>query len=86
MFSLFSSSEFSPDDARRLRRIEEKLDLLLRHLGIEYEDRATGKLSDAVRTHIEAGRKIEAIKALREETGLGLREAKDAVEAYMRDH
>jgi ribosomal protein L7/L12 len=31
----------------------------------------------------DPGRKISAIKAYREETGLGLKEAKDAVEAWM---
>lgn len=31
---------------------------------------------------VAAGRIIEAIKLLREETGLGLKEAKDAVDAY----
>lgn len=31
---------------------------------------------------LEAGQKIEAIKRLREQTGLGLKEAKEAVEAH----
>ena len=35
---------------------------------------------------IEAGRKIEAIKLLRERSNLGLKEAKHAVEAYERHH
>ena len=35
---------------------------------------------------IRAHRKIEAIKMLRELRGLGLKEAKDAVEAYERDN
>ena len=43
-------------------------------------------LSDAVIAAIQQGRKIEAIKLLREETGLGLKEAKHAVEAYERGH
>jgi hypothetical protein len=34
--------------------------------------------------HLRHGRKIEAIKIVREATGLGLKEAKDAVEAYVR--
>jgi ribosomal protein L7/L12 len=34
---------------------------------------------------IAAGRKIEAIRLLRERTGLGLKEAKDAIEAMERD-
>jgi ribosomal protein L7/L12 len=33
---------------------------------------------------IAAGRKIEAIKLLRERTGIGLREARDAIEAMER--
>ena len=34
-----------------------------------------------LREHLKAGRKIEAIKAYREATDVGLKEAKDAVEA-----
>ena len=43
-------------------------------------------LSAAVVASIQSGRKITAIKILREETGLGLKEAKHAVEAYQRAH
>ena len=39
-----------------------------------------------VREAIHANRKIEAIKLLREHNGMGLKEAKDAVEAYIRDN
>ena len=35
---------------------------------------------------LQQGRKIEAIKAAREEHGLGLAEAKDMVEAWARAH
>ncbi len=42
------------------------------------------EVSDQVIAAIEAGRKIEAIKTLREETGLGLSEAKDAVDSLTR--
>ncbi|MFW5431508.1 MAG: ribosomal protein L7/L12 [Methylophilaceae bacterium] len=35
---------------------------------------------------IKSGRKIQAIKLLREKTGLGLKEAKETVEAYMDNH
>ncbi len=40
--------------------------------------------SDRVREAVTAGRKIEAIKLLREETGMGLKEAKHAVEDLQR--
>jgi hypothetical protein len=36
-----------------------------------------------IATHLAAGRKIEAIKAVREASGLGLREAKELVERGM---
>ena len=39
-----------------------------------------GDLSMRIREAIFAGRKIEAIKLHREQTGLGLKESKDAVE------
>ena len=44
------------------------------------------RLSEAVVACIESGRKIEAIKLLREESGVGLAEAKQAVDAYVRRH
>lgn len=42
------------------------------------------EISDRVIAAIDAGHKIEAIKILREETGLGLSEAKDAVDSLAR--
>jgi hypothetical protein len=36
--------------------------------------------SQAVKNAVDAGRKIEAIKLYREETGVGLKEAKDAID------
>jgi hypothetical protein len=74
-----------PSDGARLRRLEAKVDLILRHLGLEYKDPATpGGLSEEVKALADdPGRKIEAIKLHREQTGLGLKEAKDAVETYM---
>jgi hypothetical protein len=77
-------ARFQPSDLVRFRRLEAKVDLILRHLGLEYKDPATpGELSEAVKALADDSRKIEAIKMLREQTGLGLKEAKDAVETYM---
>jgi hypothetical protein len=81
MFSLFSSAELSQADATRLRRIEQKLDLILTHLGLEFV--ASSGLDDEARRLADAGRKIEAIKA-HEATGAGLADAKEAVEDYLR--
>ena len=42
------------------------------------------EISDQVLAAIDAGRKIDAIKTLREETGLGLKEAKEVVDSLVR--
>jgi hypothetical protein len=79
-----ASTDWRPSDAYRLFRLERKLDLILKHLGIEYaEPAAPGGLSEEVRRLAHSATKIRAIKLHREQTGLGLKEAKDAVEAYM---
>lgn len=57
---------------------ERKLDRLLAHLGVDPHP----PLSDRVKELARAGHTIEAIKAVREETGAGLAEAKAAVESY----
>jgi hypothetical protein len=75
---------FQPSDVARLRRLEAKVDLILEHLGLEYKDPATpGGLSEEVKVLADdPARRIDAIKLHREQTGLGLKEAKDAVDAY----
>ena len=72
----FSQRMPSSDD---LRRIEKKLDLIMSRLGLEYQP-----LTEQVRRAADNGKKIEAIRLYREETGLGLVDAKEDVEAYMR--
>ncbi|HEX4592201.1 MAG TPA: ribosomal protein L7/L12 [Gemmataceae bacterium] len=70
------------DTKARIARIEHKLNLLLRHDGIDVTQ--DQPLSDRVKEIArDPARKIEAIKVYREETGAGLAEAKQAVEAYV---
>ncbi|MEU6140230.1 ribosomal protein L7/L12 [Streptomyces sp. NPDC047081] len=61
---------------QRVARVERKLDLILGHLGLREDEPWSAEVADLVR----AGKKIEAIKMYREATGVGLKEAKDAVE------
>ena len=76
--------EFLEEAHKQLQRIESKLDLILEHLGIRHDDLADDPcLSPMVRELADKGQKINAIKAYREETGVGLKDAKDAVESYM---
>jgi hypothetical protein len=65
-----------------LTRIEAKLDILLGDSGLRYDPFAT--LPRGVIEAVRSGDKIRAIKAYREATGVGLREAKEFVEAVQR--
>ncbi len=65
----------------RIARLERKIDLILEHLGIADQDDVPGAVSLRVRQLAAAGNKIGAIKQLREETNMGLKEAKDTVDA-----
>ena len=47
---------------------------------------APPSLSSQAIAALQSGNKIEAIKLVREATGLGLKEAKDAVDAYVDAH
>lgn len=63
--------------------IERNVGRIALHLGIDIAKPA--EMSDRVKELArDPARKIEAIKALREETGAGLAEAKAAVEHYIR--
>ncbi len=59
----------------RLLLLERKINLILNHLGIE-----DGATADVVRDLIMRGQKIEAIRLYRQQSGVGLKEAKEAVD------
>jgi ribosomal protein L7/L12 len=65
-----------------LTRLEAKIDLLLADAGVRYDPFAT--LSSGVVEALRSGDKIRAIKAYRDATGVGLREAKEFVEEAQR--
>jgi ribosomal protein L7/L12 len=67
--------------AQRLAAVERKLDLIMAHLDVHEPE---PDVPDVVLRELLAGRKIQAIKEYREATGVGLREAKDAVELLAR--
>ena len=72
-------------DAGRLARLERKIDAIIRHLNVAYVDPVSpdGLSQEVQQLANDPAKKIQAIKRHREQTGLGLKEAKDAVEAYM---
>jgi len=68
---------------RKIAHLDRKVDLILRELGLEYEEREEEDSFpglDEVKDLLRQGRKIHAIKVYRQKTGAGLKEARDAVE------
>ncbi len=61
----------------QLRRLDRKVDAIVEHLGIKVVDDADPKVLEL----LIAGKKIEAIKLYREQSGADLKEAKDYVES-----
>ncbi len=57
-------------------RLERKVDLILSHLGLDPNQGMDDKIVELVKS----GEKIQAIKLYREQTGAGLKEAKNYVE------
>jgi ribosomal protein L7/L12 len=65
----------------RLNELEERLQFLYRRLNIDYLDpNAVPMLAPPVQDALRRGNKIEAIKIYRELTGVGLAEAKQAID------
>ena len=65
------------NNGRRLARLERKVDLILSHLGLDPNQ----GVNLEIRELMKAGQKIQAIKLYRQQTGAGLKQAKDYVES-----
>jgi ribosomal protein L7/L12 len=74
-------ASFGPANRDRLARVEQKLDLLLTHAGLDYM--ATAKAAWQALADEGPTSKIAAIRVYREYTGAGLAEAKRAIEDYI---
>jgi ribosomal protein L7/L12 len=65
----------------RINELEDRLNFLYRRLNIEYADPSSNPvISPQVQDALRRGNKIEAIKIYRELTGVGLAEAKQAID------
>jgi hypothetical protein len=80
-----SHYRFTGADRAQLTRIEAKLDLILEQMNLEYvpADPPCPLSPEVQELARHPGRKIEAIKLHREQTGAGLKEAKEAVESFI---
>jgi len=85
-----------PSDAERIERLERQVQYLLRYVGVDPDVAAAdsaafraGPLPPAASPEIVAlvrsGKPIQAIKAYRQMTGAGLKEAKDAIDGLRAD-
>jgi ribosomal protein L7/L12 len=80
IFARGSKAYFAGPTSQQLR-MQRQLDAIMKHLGLaEPPASRPGALSPQVAALVAAGRKIEAIKLYRQETGEGLKQAKVAVE------
>jgi len=80
IFARGSQVYFTSPTPQQLR-MQRQLDAIMRHLGLpEPPTSRPGALSPQVIALVESGRKIDAIKLYRKETGEGLKQAKAAVE------
>lgn len=66
----------------RLSRLDLKLDLLMKHAGVEHDPYKD--LPREVRDALQRGQKIQAIYHYRKATGVGLKEAKGLIEDAQR--
>ena len=65
----------------RVGELEEKLEFLYRRLNLDYADpNADPALAPEIQAALRRGNKIEAIKIYRDLTGVGLAEAKQAID------
>ena len=76
------------DDSARLNalqlkmaELERKLNFVLDHLHVQYTEAPQSPALAEAANWLRQGNKLEAIKAYQKATGLGLKDAKDAVEA-----
>jgi ribosomal protein L7/L12 len=69
-----------PTIAARLSAIERKLDIIMDSLGLKDPVQAPPSVMEEIQDLVRAGRKIDAIKIYRERTGVGLAEAKAAID------
>ena len=66
---------------QRVAKLERQVAFLLQSSGLRYVDEAPSGVSPEILDLVQRGRKIQAIKLYRQETGVGLREAKEFIEA-----
>ncbi len=70
---------------RNQKRIESKLDRIIEHLGLPEPSREniSDELKGELISLVKENKKVQAIKKLKEATGMGLKEAKDYIDSLL---
>jgi len=77
-------STFRPSDKDRLRRLEAKVDLLLKSINVNYHPSTSGELSEEVMSLADdAETKLLAIHLYQQQTGASFTEARVTIEDYI---
>ena len=66
---------------QRVALLERQVAFLMAQLGVEYYEEPNTGVSPEILDLVRQGRKIEAIKLYRLETGVGLRQAKEFIDS-----
>ena len=66
---------------QRVAKLEKQIALILQQNGLRYRDEPDMGVSPEIINLVRQGKKIEAIRIYREETGVGLKQAKDFVDS-----
>jgi large subunit ribosomal protein L7/L12 len=66
---------------QRVFKLEQQIEFILRSQGLRYHDEPNQGISPSIMAALQCGNKIKAIKIYREETGVGLKEAKDFIDS-----
>lgn len=66
---------------QRVVSLERQVAFLLENSGLAYQDRPNQDVSPEILDLVRRGRKIEAIKVYREQTGAPLKQAKEFIDA-----
>ena len=66
---------------RRVAQLESQIAFLIRNLGLEYPEPSTWEVSPRIMDLVRRRKKIEAIRLFRQETGAGLKDAKEFIES-----
>lgn len=66
---------------QRVAKLERQMAFLLENSGLKYQDHPNRDVSPEILDLVRRGRKIEAIKVYREQTGASLKLAKDFIDS-----